>query len=222
MKSYFTDETKTSIIIRNWKKLLNQSTKSLFATFNNYHPLRSRVHLPPSGDGRGENSAEMFGSTFIGWEEDGHNLINPDSRVQFDCVNPLRRAKVIEETRFSRKRKLEASSIDSPRMTMVVHEGASLYRGCTKRELGTMETSFLESRPCFLCPTFQPIFVHPFPFPVDVWSDDPNKSFSPRWNWNQSDYTSLLCKSFILLLLLSLFILKPPRQPSIILVSLSL
>lgn len=158
----------------------------------------------------------MFGwSTFIGWEGDGHNLIKPRFEVQFDCVNPLRRAKVIEETRFSRKRKLEATSIDSPRMTMArCTRGVSLYRGCTKRELGTMETSSLESRPCFLCPTFEPIFVHPFPFPVDVWSDDPNKSFSPRWNWNQSDYTSLLCKSFILLfllLLLSLFNLKPPR-----------
>lgn len=72
-----------------------------------------------------------------------------------------------------------------------------------KRELRTIETSFLELRRCCLCRTFQAIFVYPSPFPGDVWSDDPDKSFSLRWNWNQSNYTRR-----------SLSFSSPPQSPA--------
>lgn len=98
----------------------------------------------------------------------------------------------------------------------MVHEGVSLYRGCTtKRELGTMGTSFLESRrACFLCPTFQPIFVHPFRFRLTSGATIPIKVSLHGEIETSLIIPSLLCKSFVLLLLLllSFFNLKPPRH----------
>ena len=81
------------------ERCLLHSTIIVFFEFTLLHPVTAIEKIRPRCSAR----------LWIGWEEDGHNLINPDSRVQFDCVNPLRRAKVMEETRFSRKRKLEAS-----------------------------------------------------------------------------------------------------------------
>lgn len=143
-EAFFFSPTKTRSTLSKLKEIMEPdvyrcSPRSTIILFD------PEFNPPPSGDGHGENSSETVGSTFIEWEEDGHNLINPDSRLNSSVLIRSVGRKSSRKRVSAENGSWKRPSIDSPRMTMdargrgrVYIEGARIRDNGKRRRIATV------------------------------------------------------------------------------------